>query len=233
MSRFVASILVIAGAAMILNGAAAQELRSTEIVKQARQARPDIDAGKKIYGEQCVTCHGPNAFGNSDEVIPSLAGQLPVYVIKQLVDLAEGERESESMHRIVARKSLSTPQALSNVAGYLGSLDPNPRPEMGDGTRLDLGKRYYQGLCAFCHGPQGGGNEPHATPALRRQHYSYLLAQMRQLSSGHRYAVNPEIIDTLQQLSLEKLTAIADYVSRLPLVDDSPVHFKSAPAVDP
>jgi cytochrome c553 len=228
MKRLTVSLRLIIGLALAINCATAQELRSTEIIKQARQATPDIDAGKNVYGEQCANCHGSSGFGNANEVIPALAGQLPVYVIKQLVDLAEGERESADMHKIVARKSLGTPQTLSDVAGYLGSLDPNPQPETGDGTRLDLGKRYYRGLCADCHGPQGGGNEPHATPALRRQHYSYLLTQMRQISSGHRYAVNPEIVDMLQQLSLEKLMSIADYASRLPLVDDAVV--RSEPA---
>ena len=104
------------------------------------------------------------------------------------------------------------------MASYVGSLDPNPRPETGDGKQLALGKRYYQGLCAYCHGAQGGGNEARATPALRRQNYSYLLMQMRDLSSGHRYTVDETILATLQELSYEQLTAIADYAARLPLV---------------
>lgn len=85
--------------------AVAQELRSTDIIKRALQAKPDVVAGNRLYSEQCVTCHGPKAHGNPDEVIPSLAGQLPIYVIKQLVDLAEGERESADMPRRASRSS--------------------------------------------------------------------------------------------------------------------------------
>lgn len=132
------------------------------------------------------------------------------------------------MHRIAAKKSMSTQQALSNVARYLGTLDPNPEPETGDGTQLALGKRHYQGLCAFCHGAQGGGNEPHSMPALRRQHYSYLMMQMRELSMGHRYSVNPEILDMLQNLSYDQLTAIADYASHLPMTGGTPVQSEQA-----
>jgi cytochrome c553 len=199
--------------------AAAQAQRGVEIIERALKLQPDLAEGRKLYSEHCASCHGAKAYGNAHEVIPSLAAQLPIYVIKQLADIAEGSRTAPEMHRVVARKPLSTPQGLKNVASYIGSLDPNPRPEIGDGNQLALGKRYYQGLCAYCHGAQGGGNEAHATPALRRQNYSYLLMQMRDLSSGHRYAVDEAILATLQELSYDQFTAIADYTARLPMVN--------------
>lgn len=209
---------------MLASPAIGQDIRSTEIIERALRATPDTEAGKTVYLEHCAGCHGPEAYGNADEVIPALAAQLPIYIIKQLVDLAEGGRTSTDMHRIASKKPLSTPQGLRNVASFLGTLDPNPKPETGDGAQLAMGKRYYQGLCAYCHGAQGGGNEAHATPALRRQNYSYLLQQMRDLSSEHRYSVDVAIADTLRRLSYDQLSAIADYASRLPLVGDTLVH---------
>jgi len=217
-------VFLIICASSIGLSAAAQALRSEELIDQALHTQPDIGAGRKLYREQCASCHGKTAYGNAKDVIPSLASQLPIYLIKQLVDMAEGERVATDMHRITARKSVSTPQAIANLARYLGTLDPNPKPETGDGSQLAMGKRYYQGLCAFCHGAQGGGNEAHATPALRRQNYSYLVMQMRDLSAYHRYSVNPEIVDMLQQLPYEQLAAIADYASRLPMADGSSAH---------
>lgn len=220
-------------ASMLASPAGGQDVRSTEIIERALRAKPDTAAGKRIYGEHCVACHGAEGYGNADQVIPALAGQLPIYVIKQLVDLSERSRTSADMHRIVAKKPLTTPQVLRDIATYLGTLDPNPKPETGDGTQLAMGKRYYRGLCAYCHGAQGGGNEAHATPALRRQHYSYLLMQMRDLSADHRYSVDIEIVDTLQQLSYDQLSAIADYASRLPMAGSSVVdsgHRPSQPA---
>lgn len=216
-------------ASMLAGSAVGQEIRSTDIIERALQAKPDTETGKRVYREHCSACHGGQAYGNADEVIPALAGQLPIYVIKQLVDLAEGGRASADMHRIAAKKPLSTPQGLSDIAGYLAALDPNPKPETGDGAQLAMGKRYYQGLCAYCHGAQGGGNEAHATPALRRQHYSYLLMQMRDLSADHRYSVDVAIVDTLQRLSHDQLSAIADYASRLPLAGDTLVHSGTPP----
>lgn len=211
----------------------AQEFRRDELVLQALHAERNIKVGKKLYREQCASCHGKKAYGNASDVIPSLASQLPIYLIKQFVDIAEGERASTDMHRITARKSLTTPQAIGNLAHYLGSLDPNPKPETGDGSQLATGKRYYQGLCAFCHGEQGGGNEAHATPALRRQNYSYLLMQMRELSADHRLSVSAEIVDMLQQLTYEQFMAIADYASRLPMVDSTLAQSKPMPDAEP
>jgi cytochrome c553 len=208
--------------------AGAQAQRGVEIIERALKLQPDLGEGRKLYSEHCASCHGADAYGNAREVIPALAGQLPIYVIKQLADVAEGLRTAPEMHRVVARKPLSTPQGLKNVASYVGSVDPNPRPETGDGKQLALGKRYYQALCAYCHGAQGGGNEAHATPALRRQNYSYLLMQMRDLSSGHRYAVDETIQATLQELSYDQLTAIADYAARLPMAN-TPVNMTESP----
>lgn len=210
-------VLAIALVSLLANPAAGQDARSTDLIERAMRAKPDTQAGEKIYREHCAGCHGEQAYGNADQVIPALAGQLPIYVIKQLVDLAEGGRASAEMHRISAKKPLTTPQGLRDIATYLGTLDPNPKPETGDGEQLAVGKRYYDGLCAYCHGAQGGGNEAHATPALRRQHYSYLLMQMRDLAAEHRYSVDVAIVDTLQRLSHDQLSAIADYASRLPM----------------
>lgn len=206
---------------LLWRSAAAQTQRNVDIIERTLQLQPDVGNGRKLYREHCASCHGADAWGNADSVIPELAGQLPIYVIKQLADLAEGQRTAPEMHRVVAMKPLNTLQAVRDIASYLGTLDPNPKPELGDGLQLALGKRHYQGLCAYCHGAQGGGNETHATPALRRQHYSYLLMQMRSLANGHRYSVDIEISALLEALSFEQMTAIADYAARLPMVNDS------------
>ena len=204
---------------LLARSAAGQSPRNIDIIERTLQLQADVDKGRELYAGHCAACHGAEAWGNASTVVPALAGQLPIYVIKQLADLAEGQRTAPEMHRVVAMKPLNTLQAIRDIASYLGTLDPNPKPEVGDGAQLAMGKRQYQGLCAYCHGAQGGGNEAHATPALRRQNYSYLLMQMRSLANGHRYAVDLEISALLQDLSFEQLTAIADYAARLPMVN--------------
>ena len=201
---------------VISHSVAAQSPRGVEIIEQALASKPDVAAGAALFKEHCAGCHGERALGDAKAVTPALAGQIPLYVIKQLVDMAEREREVPEMHRVVSRKELARPQGIADVAAYVGQLPPNSAPEVGDGTELALGKRYYQGLCAFCHGEQGQGNEQHATPAVRGQHYSYLLAQMRELANMHRYSVDVAIVEALDGLSFAQMQAVADYSARLP-----------------
>ena len=196
--------------------AAAQTKRATALIESALALRGDVNNGKSLYESVCASCHGAQAYGGGATVTPSLAGQLPVYLIKQFVDFAEGDRQAPEMHRVVALKRLTSAQALSDLATYLHGLPPNPQAEVGDGKDLAAGKRYYDGLCAYCHGANGEGNEKHATPSLQRQHYSYLLMQSRRLAVGHRYSVPVEVISVLEALPFEQMTAIADYASRLP-----------------
>lgn len=201
---------------LTIHSAAAQSRRGVEIIEQSLAAKANIAAGERLFEEHCSACHGERALGDPKAGAPALAGQIPLYVIKQLVDMAERERDVPEMHRVVSRKELSRPQGIADVAAYIGRLPPNSSPEVGDGTELALGKRYYQGLCAFCHGEQGAGDEQHATPALRGQHYSYLLAQMRELANMHRYSVDVAIVEALDGLSFAQMQAVADYTARLP-----------------
>jgi cytochrome c553 len=162
--------------------AAAQRVRGVEIIEQALALQPDERAGKALYRKHCASCHRDAGRGDSAKVTPALAGQVPVYLIKQIVDFAEADRTAPEMHHVVARKAVSRPQSMRDVAAYLTALEPPSHPEVGDGRQHALGHRFYQGLCAYCHGAGGEGDEAHATPALQRQHYSYLLMQMRWLA---------------------------------------------------
>lgn len=203
--------------------AAAQTQRGLQIIERALKATPDRERGAALYRAQCASCHGKAAHGDMKTVTPALAGQVLTYTIKQLADMAEGDRTTPEMHHTIARKELSTPQALRDVATYLKELPPLRSPEVGDGARLALGAEIFRKTCAQCHGAQGEGDERYAAPALQRQHYSYLLRQMRQLAVGHRYAVDIEVIELLEAMDLDELTAVADYASRLPSTPPEPV----------
>lgn len=215
---WVTAIIIAIALILILlsRSAAGQTQRSVELTERASALTPNIPAGKTLFSEHCVSCHGDRANGDPGTVIPALAGQVSLYLIKQLVDMAEHGRDVPEMHRVVSRKALTSPQAIRDVSTYLSRLPANRSPERGEGNDLVAGKRYYQGLCAFCHGEQGEGNESHATPALRGQHYSYLIQQMRELNAMHRYSVDLEIVEALEGLPFDRVTAIADYMSRLP-----------------
>jgi cytochrome c553 len=215
-------VLLVLVAVLLLCGrsASAQGNRIEETIASALALEPNAIEGEALYRKHCENCHGRKAYGDSKTVTPALAGQLTSYLVKQLADVAEGYRELPEMHRQIARTELSTLQAVRDVTTYLSALPPLSEPQVGDGRRLVLGARIYKSVCEDCHGVQGEGDEGGDVPALRGQHYSYLLRQARQLASGHRYGVDISVIDLLDALSLEQLTAVSDYVSRLPASAD-------------
>ena len=209
----------LAGAVMLAlwaSSAAGQAIRGSELIERAVALKPDAAHGAALYREHCSQCHGRQAHGDPKTVTPSLARQPALYLIKQLADFIEGHREGPEMHRTAARKELSSPQAVRDLVAHLTQLPANPSAQTGDGGDLALGAAIFQKTCAQCHGRQGEGSEEHATPALQRQHYSYLLMQMRQLGKGHRYAVDIDVMELLEALTLDQLNAVADYASRLP-----------------
>jgi cytochrome c553 len=198
------------------SSAAAQAIRGAQIIEQALAAKPDKARGAELYRDYCAHCHGRQAHGDPETATPALARQTTSYMIKQLADFVEGDREGPDMHRAAARKQVGTPQAIRDLAAYLTQLPANKSAQTGDGADLARGARIFRKTCAQCHGVQGEGSEEFATPALQRQHYSYLMMQMRALGKGHRYAVDIDVMDLLEALTLEDLTAVADYASRLP-----------------
>jgi cytochrome c553 len=195
--------------------AAAQNQRGMQTIKAAMSLQPDVRKGKVLYARQCASCHGGRGHGMEDSLTPALAGQVPVYTIKQLVDAGEGDRRISAMHRTLANQQLESPTALANVAGYIATLRVNTRATTGSGKNLVQGIKIYAATCVQCHGSDGGGKPQWLTPSLRGQHYSYLLTQMRQIATSHRYAVEPAVIELLEALSLEQVTGVADLASRL------------------
>jgi len=208
--------MLVMGSAVSLH-AAAQTRRASEIISQALASEPNMEDGVRLYRAHCLSCHGPEAHGDARAVVPSIAGQVSSYLIKQLVDIAEGDREVTEMHRVVARAELTSPRALRSLSAYLNRLPPDPTPQHGDGKRLAVGEKTYRASCMQCHGEHGEGDEATYSPALRGLDFSYLLSESRRIAIGHRYSADISAIELLEGLSLEQLTAVADFASRLPL----------------
>jgi len=189
--------------------------RSDELILQTLQLHPDLRSGKRTFLKLCSSCHGRNARGNAEDSVPALAGQHPSYLIKQLADFAELERDVPEMHRTFANPRVSQPQQFIDLAAFLNGLKPNRSPQHGSGNALPMGGRVYDAACAECHGDSGEGSEGVFVPMLRGQHYSYLLLQMRKLATGHRYNTAPEVMTLLDSLSAEQMAAVADFITRL------------------
>lgn len=190
-------------------------------VERVLRLQADTAHGRTLYAQNCTSCHGATALGDAAGVYPSLAGQRPNYLLKQLADVLESDRNVPAMHQLMRRWQFEDPQALRDVVTWLAGLAPNPKPEVGAGRQVAEGARLYQAECAGCHGRFGEGDNPSYTPALRGQHYSYLRRQMAALATGHRTGMDGEGRQRLGRISLTQLDAVADYIARLPSERDA------------
>jgi cytochrome c553 len=210
--------LVAAGLGLLclLGVAAAQAsaTRAEQLIGAALQLDGDVTRGEVVYAAQCASCHGKAASGDPARVIPALAGQRAAYVIKQLADFTEFERESRDMHDVVDRAAIAKPQVWADIGAYLGRLPPARFTEHGDGSGLRLGAAMYREQCTSCHGDDARGNDEEFVPSLRGQHYTYLLRQMRSIATWHRLHVEDNLIRFLDSLNTDELTALADFLSR-------------------
>jgi cytochrome c553 len=221
--------LAVACVGAIISGVvAAQVSRSERLVEQALGLKPDRAAGARTFQRLCSSCHGREAHGNADAVTPALAGQLTAYLIRELVDMAESNRPARDMHRTVARAELAEAQALRDVASFLTALPRLARPQTGDGQTVMLGQRVFDAECRQCHGARAEGDVQRGVPALQGQHYAYLLSQSRQMPVAHGYDVGVETLERFEELTLEELAAVSDYISRMSVSSDESVIARAA-----
>jgi cytochrome c553 len=195
--------------------AGASPTRVDELVRAALQLDRNETRGQALYARNCAQCHGADGLGSSKRLIPSLAGQRQAYLIKQLADIAQLERQSGAMHALVSKAEVAEPQEWADLAAYLNGSPPLQVPQTGDGTGVELGEAIFQEQCASCHEEDARGDDDGFVPSLRNQHYSYLLRQMRSLASWHRHNVDEDLVRFLASLEPEEATAVADYLSRL------------------
>ena len=178
---------------------------------------PKVDPakGQQIVAQVCVACHG--ADGNSaTPANPSLAGQHPEYLVKQLQEFKKGVRKNAIMQGMAATLSEDD---MRNVAAFLGAQ----KPKLVEGSKpasQELGKKIYMAgnpvtgvpACASCHGPKGSGM-PAQFPRLAGQSAEYVTAQMQAFRKGER-ANDPA--STMQQIAAKmndkEIEAVSNYV---------------------
>jgi len=178
------------------------------------QAAPSNSDGSRLYAP-CVVCHQPSAWGSTDGVIPSLAGQQKRYLEKQLTVFRSGARGDTAMQIVAVHSTFSDPRNIVALANYLSGLDANPRPVTGAGDHLRVGQELYTHICAACHGDGGQGQPGNRVPRIGGQHYPYLRRQINEASDLHKDLAPPEMTSALRSMRSPEKDALADYISRL------------------
>ena len=189
----------------------------------AQATKPDVAKGKDIASQGCAACHA--ADGNSvAPANPKLAGQIPEYALKQLMNFkAQGgkkaERENPVMGGMVANLSDAD---MRNLAAFFAGQ--KMKPAVARSKELAAaGQKIYRGgiasssvpACSGCHGPDGSGM-PSQYPRIAGQYAEYLEAQLKLFKSGERANDSNRMMRAVAERMSEKdIKAVAEYVAGL------------------
>ncbi|OAH99945.1 c-type cytochrome [Methylomonas methanica] len=151
-----------------------------------------VKAGNPQKGEElaktCNACHGEKGISTS-AAFPSLAGQLPTYLYKQLQDYADGSRDNAMMSGLA--KTLSK-QDAADLAVWFGSQTPAFQSKTvmvyEKAETLVKGGSSERVLppCEVCHGGDGKGQVVDI-PALCGQNADYISATLHAFKDGTRH----------------------------------------------
>lgn len=181
-------------------------------------AEGSIEAGKQ-KSILCAACHG--ADGNSvNPAWPRLAGQNKRYLVEQLEDFKEGNRQDALM---TPQAMMLSDQDMEDLAAFYQAQEAEHGE--ADLALVPLGEQIYRAgvvgdaiipACYACHGPNGHGVAPAGYPALGGQHASYLEAQLRAFRSGERRTdPDQQMRNVAARLSDEEIIAVASYLQGL------------------
>lgn len=175
--------------------------------------------GAAIAAQTCAACHGDKGLSQSvgpEAVFPSLAGQSPYAIYKQLHDFQSGARVNPMMTPVaqtLAAKDLAAVAAYYSAASMeyaaigkrqlLGDVDIEQLANEGDSHRR-------LPACLACHVNNSGG--PIETPVITGQNEYYLLAQLNAFASGQRKNdVYGRMRDVAGKLTPQERAALARY----------------------
>lgn len=184
----------------------------------APTVKGDATRAQKIVNDVCGACHATD--GNSTSpAYPSLAGQSPEYLAKQLHEFKTGARKNAIMAPNVTKLS---DDDMLNLAAYFSAQQPKPR-QAKDASLIAAGQKIYKGgnagsgvpACASCHGPSGAGI-PSLFPRLAGQHSKYVLSQLKNFRSGDRVNDGGKMMQVIaKKMTDQEMKAVAEYVNGL------------------
>ena len=183
----------------------------------AAQALASSLTATELVNERCSTCHGAQGQSTSP-IFPSLAGQNPEYLVKQLKDFRSKKRVSESMAPQVADL---TDDNIAALAAFFSSR-PAKVNRVTDPDLLPVGRYIFtkgnswSGVpaCINCHGEKAYGTV--TLPRLAGQNSRYLLGQLKDFNQRTRTNDNEAMHLVASRLTEMETKAVADYLSQMP-----------------
>jgi cytochrome c553 len=155
----------------------------------------------------CASCHGGHGLP-SDSNVPIIWGQQAAYLLKQLHDYRNGDRDSQIMSSIA--ESLSEAEIVQ-MAAYFSSAEWPRQSKTAPRAAPDA-----LATCLACHHANlaGGPSAADVAPRLAGQFSPYLVDTMTAYADGER--ANSTVMSALMQsLTPADRKAIADYLAAM------------------
>ena len=203
------------------------------------------DSGKTSYAT-CIACHGLEGEGNKLLNAPKIAGLQDWYIARQLQSFKKGVRGSHEkdvygMQMRPMAMALADDDTINNVALYVSTFKEKAQPAISQTAKISTaesasvsvtsstenGKNLY-GVCASCHGPDGGGNKALNAPRISGQKAWYVARQLANFKSGIRGSHEKDIYgQQMRPMSMtlandQMIADVSDYVSTLKSPASSP-----------
>lgn len=168
---------------------------------------------------KCSKCHGDLGVSDEDDT-PSIAGQTKGYILKQLIDYKNGDREDRSMKKAVKKLSAAN---MADIGAYyeaqkaekkLGGEIPS-LVTVGDRSRLLL-------ACNDCHNESAGIANLMTIPAtLEGQKPEYFVETLTAFKEGDRTNdLYGRMRFIAERLTDEEIELLGKYYSAKPIEED-------------
>lgn len=170
----------------------------------------DVARGEALSSDKkCTKCHGDAGIAEDDDEV-NLAGQIPSYILKQLLDYKSKHRESRDMKKAVRKIN---EQEMADLAQYYGSLAlPEPAHVKSEGVMKLVKKGDHTRMlksCNSCHGQRGQG-DAFETPAISGLKKGYFVETITAMQEGDRtndiYSRMRLIAEVLTEAEIEALS---------------------------
>jgi cbb3-type cytochrome c oxidase subunit III len=177
----------------------------------------DAVAGK-TKAATCGACHG--ADGNSlAPSFPKIAGQGERYLVKQITEIKNGDRQVPEMLGFVMGLSETD---IADIAAYYASQKASGGA--ADAALVEAGKRIFLGgneatgvpACIACHSADGKGIAAAGFPRVAGQHATYTEKQLMDFYNAKRTNDASNVMrDIASRMHMDEIKAVSSYIQGL------------------
>ena len=177
----------------------------------------DAVAGK-TKAATCGACHG--ADGNSlAPSFPKIAGQGERYLVKQITEIKNGDRQVPEMLGFVMGLSETD---IADIAAYYAGQTASSGA--ADAALVEAGKRIFLGgneatgvpACIACHSADGKGIAAAGFPRAAGQHAAYTEKQLKDFYNAKRTNDASNVMrDIASRMHMDEIKAVSSYIQGL------------------